>query len=58
MSAEAVLRELGLFELSCRDEDVPAKREDTGEGGIGGAGGVGEGVFEGVLGVWGCKGVV
>lgn len=34
VSAEAVLRELGLFELRCQGEDVPARREGT--GGIGG----------------------
>lgn len=35
VSAEAVLRELGLFELRCQGEDVPARREGTGE--LGGA---------------------
>lgn len=43
VSAEAVLRELALFELHCQGEDVPARRERTGgarpRGRLGGRGG-------------------
>lgn len=48
-TAEAVLRELALFELRCDGEDVAEKRKGRGKGARGGCEGI-LGPFQGVLG--------
>lgn len=54
--AEAVLRELALFELRCDGEDVAEKRKGRGEGARGGVLGRFEGVLGSQGGVWGDSG--
>lgn len=62
VTAEAVLRELRLFELRCQGEEVPDKREGSaGRGLEGEMGGLGkeEGSVAGLgVKVWGVSGVV